>query len=474
MEESGHTCCTDHDTPLLDLYVSVMVLLKKSEVPEFPEGFARWPESECMKCRAMPTSSRGSSPKSNPQASNIPPSPQYIAADPPAAVIHSHSIFTPTIHATGIGHDPLFGGLSLLEWADSVIYQSTLLRGRENGTPRASIIVADEAESILPIPPLRFSEQEDHDHLMALYEGPIFTASLDLGLTGEGTSATAQLPVSSIPMGPESVNAIGTISALLRDPRLSSTDCQALLDEMVREMINVASSKDLLISLPTVDRLTFGDVRLSEIVPAGFSSEPMNEDPPPARNNHAVQRDVPVAEISQGNMMLTMNGVAATPSPRTGEKTKAKKVNAIKLYLRKKLGSPLCFSLSSFINLVLLSEEIRANPPGRGVPWSTLPELVKERGYKFVNWPKDVPVPIPSENKGIMGLRAKQINSLYRAVTRQDEARRLTFRPIGSGDPEEQSMQEEAERIGGGGEMLMMRAYTQEDCLLSGSANPSR
>ncbi|KDQ49616.1 hypothetical protein JAAARDRAFT_639065 [Jaapia argillacea MUCL 33604] len=140
----------------------------------------------------------------------------------------------------------------------------------------------------------------------------------------------------------------------------------------------------------------------------------MNEDPPLTRNDQAA-RNLPVNEVSQGSMMFTMNGVAAAPSPRTGETTKAKKVNAIKLYLRTKL------------------EEIRANPPGTGVPWSTLPQLVKKSGYEFVNWPKDVPVPISSENKGIMGLRAKHINSLYQAVTRQDESRRLTFRPIGSG-----------------------------------------
>ncbi|KDQ49591.1 hypothetical protein JAAARDRAFT_212130 [Jaapia argillacea MUCL 33604] len=452
VKESRATCSKSHNAPIFDLYVSVMALLNKSEVPESLKECADHWGWKCVQCHvstnwcsedSSPTSSRGSSHDQQPV--NAPPSLQPIAENPPSVVILSHDSVDSAFHAPEIRHESSLGGLFLLEWADSIIYQPTCSGGRENGAPQASAVAADEVDSILPIPPLRSSEQEDHDHLTDLYEHPTFAALPDLGLAVDGTSATTQLPVSSNPVQPESVNAVGTISALLRDPRLSFADRQALLNDVQRELIDVASSSNFFLSVPTADRLIIEHGRLSsETVPAGSSSEPMNEDPPLVGNDRAA-RNVPENKIIQGNMMLTMNGVAAAPSPRTGETTKAKKVNAIKLYLRTRL------------------EEIGANPPGTGVPWSTLPQLVKKCGYKFVNWPKDVPVPIPSENKGIMGLRAKQINSLYRAVTRQDEARRLTFRPIGSGDPGEPSMQEEAERIGAGGEMLMMRVLTQEN-----------
>ncbi|KDQ49275.1 hypothetical protein JAAARDRAFT_661588 [Jaapia argillacea MUCL 33604] len=246
IKESGHTCCTDHDTPLLDLYVSVMVLLKKSEVPEFPEEFAHWSKSQCMECRTVrasssgnssPTRSRRSSPESDQHASSDQPSPQPIATNPPSssAVIPGQSILAPAIHATGIETKPLFRGLSLLELADSLIYQSTILGGRENGTPQASIIIADEVESILPTPPLQFSEQEDDDHIMDLDrdEDQAFSVSLDLGITVDATCAAVQLPISNNPIRTGHAD---VISASLRDPKLSSVDLQALLNGTLREL----------------------------------------------------------------------------------------------------------------------------------------------------------------------------------------------------------------------------------------------
>ncbi|KDQ49606.1 hypothetical protein JAAARDRAFT_638835 [Jaapia argillacea MUCL 33604] len=99
-----------------------------------------------------------------------------------------------------------------------------------------------------------------------------------------------------------------------------------------------------------------------------------------------------------------------TSSRNSGEKKKAEKINVIKEYLLHQL------------------DEIGARPSGNGLPWSTLPRILSKHGYKFVNWPKDVPLPIVSENKGIMALKSSQINSLYKAVIHQKENRRPVFR----------------------------------------------
>ncbi|KDQ49573.1 hypothetical protein JAAARDRAFT_200734 [Jaapia argillacea MUCL 33604] len=474
--ESRVICSKSHDVPIFDLYVSVMAFLNELEVLESLEECVDYWGWKCVLCHTESlgsssntkdsslTSSREPSLESDPQASNVPPFTQPTAPNPPSPVAPSQSVINPTFYATGIRHESsAFGGLSLLVWAsNSVTYLSAPLGGRENVTLQASVNAVDEVYSILPT-------QDDQNHPMDFSEDLSFPWT-DLGLAIDGTSAATHLPVSNNLIIPGLGDAVGRISAVLRDPRLSFADRQALLNEVQQELIDVASLNNLFISVPTVGHLTLGNVRLSEIVPTGFSFEPMNEDVPLAEKNQAIQHDVPPVEISEEGMTLVMNDVAAAPSPRTGEKMKAKKVNTIKLYLRMKL------------------EEIRANPPGGGVPRSTLPQLVKKCRYEFVNWPKDVPVPIPSENKGIMGLRAKQINSLYRAVTRQDEARQLMFQPIGSGALEEQSMEERAERIGSGaleeqsmeeraerigagGEMLRMQVLTQEDFLTSASIN---
>ncbi|KDQ49281.1 hypothetical protein JAAARDRAFT_200989 [Jaapia argillacea MUCL 33604] len=307
VKDSGHTCCTDHDTPLLDLYVSVMVLLKKSEVPKFPTGFAYWSKLECMACRTVrdsfsgcssPTSSQGSSPESDERASNVPPSPQPAATNPPLINVPSQASVDSTLHANTmvISLESSSGGLSWPEWANSFTYQPIPPGDRGNPIPLAFVEAANELHLASAIQPLQSGEQNNQDHPMDLHEDLSFHWA-DLGFAVDDTSTATQLPIANNPIQTGSAEALGTISALLRDPRLSSAGRQGLLNDMLHEMIDVASSHDLFISVPTTDRLIIDNRGFSsEVIPAGSTSKPMNEDLPLTRSYQAIH-DMPAAEI---------------------------------------------------------------------------------------------------------------------------------------------------------------------------------
>ncbi|KDQ49617.1 hypothetical protein JAAARDRAFT_639064 [Jaapia argillacea MUCL 33604] len=252
IKESRVICSKSHNAPFFDLYVSVMALLNELEVSEFLKEGADNYKWKCVQCYAAtfrwsqvtkdssPTSSRGSSPESDQQASGVPNSLGPVTTDPPSINIptSSQTAVDSTFYAPEIRHESsALGGLSLpQQWADPV-YSSVFLAGRGNSMAlQTSIIATHEVYSMLPTPPFRSGDQEIQEHPMDLYEDP-FSNWADLAV--DGTSATQFPPPTNNPIQAGSVDTVGTISALLTDPKLSLTELQALLNGTLRELVYV-------------------------------------------------------------------------------------------------------------------------------------------------------------------------------------------------------------------------------------------
>jgi hypothetical protein len=59
------------------------------------------------------------------------------------------------------------------------------------------------------------------------------------------------------------------------------------------------------------------------------------------------------------------------------------------------------------------------------LPWTTLPNILSERGWQLENWPTDVPLPGSGsqscdDNKGVNGLNKRHLTLLYEATKSKD------------------------------------------------------